>query len=505
MGAKLKTTNLMADRKNFLSFSLSVVICYSLLFTLYSLLSGCAVNPVTGRSELMFVSEGQEVQMGKELYPNALWGDLGGGGEYRDEKLKAYLKDVIFKIHGVSHRPNLPVDFAIQNSSVPNAWAIPGYVVITRGLLAGLDNEAEFAFVMGHEMGHVSARHSAEQITSGMLMQVGLAGLGVALQGKSYGDAALNVGSIGGGLLLLKYSRSHELEADRLGLFYMTRLGYDPQNAISAHRNLEKISGEYLKSMGKDSQDGGFFQDLLATHPRTSVRIDELQQMINGLDRFAITGDGTNRERFQNLTAGLRTRNLIYTHYYDKAVSAYGKNNLEEADSLISTALYSDSGQPPFHTLKGFIQLKKKNYADAEKNFNTALSLDNNYQPAIRGLGTIHYYRSNYYDSVSYLKRSLALFPQDISSNYFIGMSYFKMSNYKTALNHLKIVAEAQPKHPEIHGVLGVCYENTNDIANAYNEYVMQLKVAPNNEMGRLASSRAGVLRSIIEGSKTRK
>ncbi len=111
----------------------------------------CAVNPVTGQHQLMLVSEQQEIQIGNQTYPNALWGGEGGGGEYKDEQLKQYLTQVVKRIHDVSHRPNLPFTFVVQNSSVPNAWAIPGHVAITRGLLAGLDNEAEFVFVMGHE------------------------------------------------------------------------------------------------------------------------------------------------------------------------------------------------------------------------------------------------------------------------------------------------------------------------------------------------------------------
>ena len=117
--------------------------------------AGCAVNPVTGEQELMLVSEAQEIQLGNELYPNALWSGEGGGGEFRDPALRSYLSGVVMNIHRASHRPNLPVDFAVQNTSVPNAWAIPGHVVMTRGLLAALDNEAEFVYVMGHEMGHV--------------------------------------------------------------------------------------------------------------------------------------------------------------------------------------------------------------------------------------------------------------------------------------------------------------------------------------------------------------
>jgi predicted Zn-dependent protease len=116
------------------------------LFILF-LMNSCAVNPVTGRSQLMLVSEDQEIAMGRQLYPNALWGGEGGGGEYNDPALKTYLKNIVVNIQRISHRPDLPVDFVIQNSSVPNAWAIPGHVAMTRGLLAAIDNEAEFALL----------------------------------------------------------------------------------------------------------------------------------------------------------------------------------------------------------------------------------------------------------------------------------------------------------------------------------------------------------------------
>ncbi len=480
---------------------ISLLTAYCLLFTAF----GCAINPVTGQRELMFVSESQEVEIGKELYPNALWGDLGGGGEYKDEKLKSYLKDIVIRIHSISHRPNLPVQFAIQNSSVPNAWAIPGYVVMTRGLLAALDSEAEFAFIMGHEMGHVSARHSAKQITRGMLQQIGLGAAGIALSGKEYSDIALRLGSIGSSLLLLKYSRDNELEADRLGILYMSKLGYNPENAISAHRNLEKISQEYMKSLGKDTEEKGFFEDLLSTHPRTSVRIEEIQHIINEMQPFVVTGDGANKEKFQTAVAGLKNTNKIYLEYYDRAVRAFGKNDIDEADHLASNAIKMDGSQPAFHALKGFIRLKRKDYHEAEKYFNTALNLDKDYEPALRGMGAIRYYKGEYSEGIGYLKRSISIFPQDVSAHYFLGMSYYKMRMYRTAIPHLNLFAGVQPRHPEIHGMLGICYENINDLYSAYEEYVMQLRVNPTNEMGRHAASRVAVLRLILEGSRIRR
>lgn len=465
---------------------------------------GCALNPVTGQRELMFVSEGQEVEMGRDLYPNAIWGAEGGGGEYRDERLRTYLRDIVLRIHAVSHRPNLPVEFTVQNSSAPNAWAIPGHVVMTRGLLAGLDNEAEFAFVMGHEMGHVAARHSARQMTSSMLLQLGLAGVGMGLGGSGSADLAVGLGSVGGGLVLLKYSRGHELEADRLGVLYMSRLGYEPRNALSAHRNLEKISQQYLDSLGKAPHERSFFEDLLSTHPRTSVRIEEIEQIIRTTPPAAVAGDGAFGARFKEMTAGLGRVNAVYREYYDKAAAAFQKNNLAEAEGLVAKAISLDKSQPPFHTLRGFVLLKKKDYAEADRSFDAALDLDRSYAPAHRGLGASRYYRSDYQEGIEHLKRALSLFPQDGAAHYFLGMSYFRTRAYRGAVQYLKPFADGQPKHPEVHGVLGISYEQLNDIHSAYNEYVLQLKVAPDNEMGRHAAARAPALRALIEAQKRR-
>lgn len=474
---------------------------FILLFLLCLIIS-CATNPVSGQRELMFVSENQEIEMGKELYPNALWGDLGGGGEYKDEKLKPYLENIVLGINQVSHRPHLPVSFAIQNSSVPNAWAIPGYVVITRGLLASLDNEAEFVFVMGHEIGHISARHSASQVTYGMLQQIGLGVLNIALRGSKFGDLAVGIGAIGSSLLLLKYSRDDELEADGLGIAYMIKLGYDPQNAINAHKNLERASQEYLQSLGKNSSERGFFEDLLSTHPRTSVRVDEIQHMIDINKPFQIKGDGTHREKFQNITIDLRNKNKIYRNFYDKALYAYQKNNLSEAENLISQAIELDESQPAFHSLKGYILMKKKEYSFAKSSFDKAIELETDYEPSLRGMGILLYYQRKYSESTTYFKKAISLYPQDIQANYFLGMIYYEEQKYREAIPHLALFALAQSGHNEIHGILGICYERSGDIRSAYNEYSKQVRIAPKNKMGEYATQRIIALKPQIEPEK---
>lgn len=479
-------------------FFCCIVIFFATGFT------GCATNPVTGQTQLMLVSEEQELAMGKKLYPNALWGGEGSGGEFKDSGLKAYLKSIVVKIHGVSHRPNLPVDFAIQNSSVPNAWAIPGNVVITRGLLAGLSNEAEFAFVMGHEMGHVAARHSASQMSYSMLGEVLLKGTGAALGGTGYSDAVLSAGSIGASLALLKFSRSDELEADRLGVLYMSRLGYDTRNALNAHRNLEKISQEYARSVGQERSESSFFDELLSTHPRTRIRVDEIQTLINQTPRGVITGDGSGKQRFQSMTANLRRVNNIYLNYYDKAARALNKNNLQDATSFISQAISMDQQQPPFYTLYGFIMLKKQNDDEARRYFLRALSIDGNYQPALRGLGAVHYMENNYDESMKYLKRGLIIFPEDVLSHYFLGMNYYKTASYRNAINHLNIFVQAQPKHPRVYAILGQCYEGINDFSSAYNAYTAQLRVDSKSEAGKLSARRAEAIKDVAGRSQSK-
>jgi len=476
-----------------------------LIVLLCGLIASCATNPVTGKDEIMLVSEDEEIKIGKSVYRDALWSAEGGGGEYQDPQLKRYLEGVVMRLHRVSHRPNLPLSFTVQNSSVPNAWAIPGHVVMTRGLLAGLENEGEFAYVMGHEIGHVSAKHSARHMTQNMLLGLALGIAAVSLGDKDYGEAVLGLGALGGQLLLLKYSRDDELEADRLGVEYMSRLGYNPNNAVSAHRNLEKVYREYARSLGQEPAERSFFEEMLSTHPRTSVRIDEIQQMIRSAPRAAPAGDGSNRAAYQSMTASLRKTHRVYTEYYDKAVRAFEKNRLAEANNYVSRAIAEDRNQPPFYALAGFIFLKQNRGTDAERYFRGALSLQPNYQPALRGLGMMSYRAQNYPAAIEHMKKAVQIFPGDLTAQRVLGMSHYRTSNWREAIGPLRAVAEANPKHKTIHGILGQCYENINDRRAAYEHYKRQLQAAPDSDAGRLAAARVQAWKPQFEPESQKK
>lgn len=456
-------------------------------------IGSCAMNPVTGRSELMLVSEQQEIKMGQEAAPSLNW-DFGG--EYRDRALEEYLGGIVGRIWRISERPNLPFEFHVQNTSIPNAFALPGYVAMTRGLLVQLENEAQFAAIMGHEAGHVMARHSASRISRGILQQVGL-GLGGALLGEAQGaDALMALGSITSSLLLLKYDRGQELEADRLGVIYAARLGYDPLEAISAHQRLEAAVEEYMKHAGKTSQSGGFLNDILSTHPRKQVRVEEIRDMIRKLPPYQVQGDGRFSPEFMRITGGIRQVNTAYL-VFDDAVRSYENKHYDDADRLVLKALDMNSLQAPFYSLRGRISLARKQYDRAAGYFHEALQQDASFQPALFGLSISEYKRGNIAASLDYTNKSLALYPNHPGSLYVAGLCYHDSNRPQEAISYFGTFAGIVKRHSDVYGYMGINYEKINKISLAVDAYSAQVTVEPDNEMGKYARQRLAVLKSL--------
>ena len=185
-------------------------------------LAGCAVNPVTGERELALISEEEEVQLGREADQEI----VSTLGLYEDERWQNYVQELGERMALDSERPDLPWTFRVVDDPVVNAFALPGgYIYLTRGILAHFGSEAELAGVLGHEIGHVTARHSVQQISRAQLAQLGL-GLGTLLLPEL--ETWVGAAGVGLQLLLLSYSRDAEREADDLGLRYMADLNYDP-------------------------------------------------------------------------------------------------------------------------------------------------------------------------------------------------------------------------------------------------------------------------------------
>jgi predicted Zn-dependent protease len=196
----------------------------------------CSVNPATGRRELVLVSESQEIAMGRQ-YDQQVTAEMG---VYPDTALGRYVEALGRKLAAVSERPQLDWSFRLVDDPAVNAFALPGgYIYVTRGLLAHMTSEAQLAGVLGHEIGHVTARHSVVQMTQQQLTQVGLA-VGVALKPElaRYAGAAQQAL----GLLFLKFSRDDESQADELGFRYVRRTNYDPREMAEMFRELSRVS-----------------------------------------------------------------------------------------------------------------------------------------------------------------------------------------------------------------------------------------------------------------------
>ena len=204
------------------------------------LLLGCAANPVTGKSQLMLVSEDQEIEIDRQNSPYQFSTDYGS---IQDKNLNNYINQTGKKISALTHRPHMPYSFQTVNATYVNAYAFPGgSIAVTRGILVSLKNEAELAGLLGHEIGHVNARHTAERMSKGILVSTILGGVVayVGMEDESLGQVAAGLGGIGAGILLAKYSRDDEREADSLGMEYMSRADHNPYGMVGLMDLLRK-------------------------------------------------------------------------------------------------------------------------------------------------------------------------------------------------------------------------------------------------------------------------
>ncbi|MEQ1557227.1 MAG: M48 family metalloprotease, partial [Gallionella sp.] len=204
------------------------------------LLSACGVNPVTHKHELQFVSEEKEIAMGQQNYVPAR--QQQGGDYVIDPELTAYVQSVGNKLAVVSDR-KLPYEFVVLNDSVPNAWAMPGgKIAFNRGLLYELNSEAELAAVLSHEIVHAAARHGAKSMESGMLLQGATVLAAAATQNTRYGQLAVGGAQLSSQLISTKFGRDDESEADKYGMLYMKRAGYDPRAAVTLQETFVRLS-----------------------------------------------------------------------------------------------------------------------------------------------------------------------------------------------------------------------------------------------------------------------
>jgi len=285
------------------------------LLAMASLVQACATNPVTGSSDFVLISEEQEIALGRQANTEI----LKETPVYEDPELEKLVQQVGEKLASHSHRPELLYRFKVLDSTTINAFALPGgYVYITRGLLAYLNSEAELAAVLGHEIGHVTARHSVRQQSTAAV--TGILGAVVAASTGVQGVGTLT--DMASTAIVRGYGRDHELEADRLGAEYLAKSGYDPDamlEVVGVLKNQEAFETRVAEIEGRQAN---VYHGLFSTHPDNDARF---QEVVNAAQHFKTgTTNRVNRESFlrtlDGLTFGDSEREGIIrdNRFYDK-------------------------------------------------------------------------------------------------------------------------------------------------------------------------------------------
>jgi predicted Zn-dependent protease len=251
-----------------------------------SALAACTTNPATGRSQFNALSTEQEIALGVQSTPQII---QQYGGRYPDEEVQAYTREVGIKLAQQTEgdNPNLPWEFTMLDSDVINAFALPGgKVFFSRGLAAQLKNEAQFAGVLGHEVGHVTARHINDQLVREQIAAIGGDLAQTLLQGRG-GELTPTLIQLGSQTVLLRYSREQELESDALGMRYMSKAGYDPAEMLGVMAVLEAASG------------GSRGTEFFSTHPYPQTRIDAIRSRLQREYAGKLTQLMSNEEAYQ--------------------------------------------------------------------------------------------------------------------------------------------------------------------------------------------------------------
>jgi predicted Zn-dependent protease len=397
-------------------------------------LTACGVNPVTGKREIQFVSEAAELQIGEQQYVPTRQSE---GGDFKQlPELTAYVNEIGQKLAAVSDR-KLPYEFVVLNSSVPNAWALPGgKIAVNRGLLPELRSEAELAAVLGHEIVHAAARHGAKAQERGTLLQAGLAvaTIGAAISGTDQNLAGLVIGGAGLGAQLVqtKYGRDAELEADQYGMKYMKAAGYDPWGAVTLQEQFVRLSNE------SGAKPQSFLEGLFASHPPSTERVEKNRMHAEALGRGGELGDARYTARIKPL---LDIKPAYDKH--DKAIEAAQKKNFAEARKLANEAIAAFPKEGRFHQTLGEIALAEKDDRQAITHYEKAIQLDPDFFGSYLGAGVAQYRVGNKTKAEELLSRSAQLLPTAPAA-YYLGELAKGRGDTQKAIQYYQAAAGSQ-------------------------------------------------------------
>lgn len=389
-------------------------------------IAGCATNPVTKKNELAFVSEQQEISIGTQQYQPSQ--QQAGGKFMLDPALTAYVNEVGRKLVKVSDRPNLPFEFVVINDSVPNAWALPGGKLgINRGLLTELQSEAELAAVLSHEIVHAAARHGARSVEQGTLLAAGAAIISVLAADQKHAELIDFTAQGGASLLNFRFGREHELEADRYGMDYMLRAGYDPKAAVELQETFVRLSG------GKEAN---WLAGMFSTHPPSQERVDANRNKAAGLPANLFRG----AEAYRSKLAFLIKAKPAYAAHDE------GRKLLEKEPAQALTraeqAIRLEPREAMFHALRGDALKKLGRVAEAEGEYGEAIKRNADYYAFYLNRGLVRQRLGNKAGAQSDLEHANRLLPT-AAAHYVLGNLAQGANNPARAIEHYRLAASS--------------------------------------------------------------
>ncbi|MBT8079869.1 MAG: M48 family metalloprotease [Gammaproteobacteria bacterium] len=386
--------------------------------------SACATNPVTGKTELFGMSGAQEVEIGEQNYAPMR---QSSGGDYDiDPGLTEYVQGVGNRLAAVSDR-ELPYEFSVLNSSVPNAWALPGgKIAINRGLLTEMGSEAELAAVLGHEVVHAAAGHTSQRAGRGQLLQILVLGTAIATADSKYGNYAVGGASLGSQLINQQYSQGDELESDKYGMRYMSRAGYDPQGAVALQKTFLKLS---------EGRRSDWLSGLFASHPPSQKRVDENIQTASRLP----PGGELGVERYKAAMAKTIEVKPAYDAY-DEGMKALADDNPDLAVAKAEEAIGILPEEGHFYMLRGLARASEGQYDSALTNFNSAIRRRDDYFQYYLWRGQTYAAMDNYDEAVNDLQKSNSMLPT-AQAFYYLGAIAAKRGDRRAAIENFSKVA----------------------------------------------------------------
>jgi predicted Zn-dependent protease len=380
-------------------WQLAFGICVSLT------LGGCITNPVTGKTGLGWVSTEQQIAIGQQQYVPAQ--QMQGGQFVADRELVAYVSEVGQRVAAKSP-VDLPYEFVVLNSGIPNAWALPGgKIAVNRGLLVEMESEAELAAVLGHEVVHAAARHGAQAMERGMLLQGAVLAAAIGGQATEYGGLVMQGAQVGAQLITQQYGRDAERESDLYGTRMLAEAGYDPQAAVTLQEAFVRLSG--------DAQSD-WLQGLFLSHPPSTERVANNTELVKTLRKEGFTGGELGVERYQQAMRRLRAAQPAYA-LYDEAQRAANDDRIDDALNNINEALRLFPSEAAFHGFRGDIRRHQKRLDDAIINYDRAIKLQDNLFSLYLSRGLTHVALKNHDQAKSDLNASNELLPTSVAYN----------------------------------------------------------------------------------------